>query len=172
MNHQITSVFKDTIKTNNMSTYNENVPEIKLRKKNGNSIEAKIKGPKDAERFFRSVFDNEELEVREQCMAVFLNQDHTTIGYFLVSVGGITATIVDQRLLFRAAIECGATSVILAHNHPSGSLVPSDHDLDLTKKLYNGGEILGIKLLDHIILTASEFFSMADENIMDQIKKS
>jgi DNA repair protein RadC len=155
-----------------MDTYKNETPEIKLRKKNGQLISTKITSAKAAERFFREIFDAEQLDVREQAMAVFLDASNQTIGYFLVSVGGITATIIDQRLLFRAAIECGATSFLLAHNHPSGSLEPSDNDIELTKKLVSGGKILGIKFLDHLILTTNRYTSLNDEGLITQLNSN
>jgi DNA repair protein RadC len=149
-----------------MTTYNKTTPEIKLRKKNGLMKTAKIQTSKDAEIFFREIFDETSLEVREQLMFIFLNNENNTVGYYLVSVGGITATLCDVRLLFRAAIECGATSLILAHNHPSGTLTPSEQDKILTQKVKNGGLHLDIRLLDHIILTADSYTSMGDEGLI------
>lgn len=148
---------------------NYKTPEIKLKKKDGGIMRTQISSSRDAANFFRQIFDAEQLEVREQCMAVFLNASNETIGFFLVSIGGITSTIVDKRLIFRAAIECGATGFILAHNHPSGSTKPSNDDLKLTSDLIRGGKILGIKMMDHIILTATEYTSFLDRNMMDEI---
>lgn len=148
---------------------NYKTPEIKLKKKDGGIMRTQISSSIDAANFFRQIFDAEQLEVREQCMAVFLNASNETIGFFLVSIGGITSTIVDKRLIFRAAIECGATGFILAHNHPSGSTKASNDDLKLTSDLIRGGKILGIKMMDHIILTATEYTSFLDRNMMDEI---
>lgn len=149
-----------------MKTYAKETPEIRLRKKNGLLKTCKVTSSEDAEVFFREIFDQTQIEVREQMMAIFLNSANNTVGYYLVSIGGIAATLCDPRLVFRAAIENGATSMIVAHNHPTGNLTPSDQDKQLTRKLVEGGRILDIKVLDHIILTAQSYFSFADEGQM------
>ena len=149
-----------------MKTYATETPEIKLRKKNGQMLVAQIKSSKDAEIYFREIFDSEQLEVREQAMAIFLNNASNTVGYYLVSIGGMTSTVIDPRTVFRAALECGATSFIMAHNHPSGQLTASDPDITITEKLKQGGQILEIRLLDHLILTADSYLSMADEGLI------
>ncbi len=149
-----------------MKTYTKTTPEIKLKKKNGQVLAAKISTSTDAAQYFRAIFDSEQLEIREQAMAIFLNSANNTIGYYLVSIGGITATLIDPRLIFRAAIESGATAIILAHNHPTGSLIVSDADKRITQKIKEGGNILDIRLLDHIILTSDSFTSMADEGLI------
>lgn len=74
--------------------------------------------------------------------------------------------MVDPRIVFRYALEFNATSIILAHNHPSGSLTPSQSDKLLTQKLKQAGLSLDIKLLDHLIITEKEYFSFADEAIL------
>lgn len=149
-----------------MKTYKKETPEVILKKKNGQVLSAQIKSSKDAEIYFRQIFDSEQLETREQCMAIFLNQANNTVGYFLVSVGGMTSTIIDPRLIFRAALECGATSFILAHNHPSGQTHPSEADKAITRKLKMGGEFLDIRILDHLILTATTYTSMTEEGLI------
>ncbi len=78
-------------------------------------------------------------------------------------MGGITATLVDVRLIYKKALEQGATSIILCHNHPSGNLKPSQSDIILTKKVIHGGGILDIKVLDHIIVTECDYYSFADD---------
>jgi len=83
-----------------------------------------------------------------------------------ISKGGITGTMVDIRLVFKKALELSATGIILCHNHPSGTLRPSSSDLDLTIKIKKGGEVLDIKVLDHVIITEKDYFSFADENMI------
>lgn len=72
----------------------------------------------------------------------------------------------DPKIIFSEALKCNASGIILAHNHPSGNLNPSDADLNLTKKLISGGQILEIQILDHIILTTESYFSFADKGIL------
>ena len=83
-----------------------------------------------------------------------------------LSKGGITGTLVDIRLALKKALEVGATGIILVHNHPSGTLKPSEADKQLTKKLKTAGESLDIKVLDHVIITEKSYFSFADENVL------
>lgn len=85
------------------------------------------------------------------------------LGIFEVSLGGINGVSVDQRIVFAAAIKADASQMILAHNHPSGSTKPSFQDRQLTKLLVDGGRILNIKIIDHIIVTVDGFYSFADE---------
>lgn len=84
----------------------------------------------------------------------------------LVSKGGQAGTIADPKIIFNIALENHAASVILAHNHPSGNLRPSQADLELTKKLRTAGQFLDMPVLDHLIITDQGFFSFADEGIM------
>lgn len=99
----------------------------------------------------------------EHFAVIYLSAACRVIRDEIVFTGGITSTVVDQRIIFKRAIELSATQFILAHNHPSGSLVPSASDRQLTQKMKNSGEILGIQLLDHLIVTPYGYFSFADE---------
>ncbi|MCA1763309.1 MAG: JAB domain-containing protein, partial [Flavobacteriales bacterium] len=83
-----------------------------------------------------------------------------------ISAGGISGTVVDQRLIFKPAIQKLASALILFHNHPSGTLNPSTQDKTLTKKLVQSGQVLDIPILDHIIYTDSGYFSFADEGLI------
>ncbi len=102
----------------------------------------------------------------EEFWILYLNNANKIIEQFQISKGGITGTLVDVRITLRKALELGATSLILAHNHPSGNLNPSDADKQLTKKLKTASESLDIKILDHIIVTEKSYFSFADEGIL------
>lgn len=102
----------------------------------------------------------------EEFWIIYLNNSNKVIDQLLLSKGGITGTLVDVRLALKKAIEVGATSIILAHNHPSGNLSPSTPDKQLTQKLKTAGESLDIKVLDHIIVTEKSYFSFADEGLL------
>jgi DNA repair protein RadC len=95
--------------------------------------------------------------------ALYLNRAGRIKHFGIISQGGITGTIADPRLIFKKALEEEAVSIILFHNHPSGSLRPSRADEDLTIKIREGGKYLDIKLLDHIIVGDEGHFSFADE---------
>ena len=102
----------------------------------------------------------------EEFWAIFLNQKNQIVYKTQISKGGISGTLVDVRVLFRIALEHFATSIIVAHNHPSGSLKPSLEDIQITKNIKNAGEILNVTLLDHLIIGDNSFFSFAEEGLL------
>ena len=102
----------------------------------------------------------------EEFWIIYLNNSNKVILKNQLSKGGITGTLVDVRLVLKNALEVGATGLILAHNHPSGTLKPSEADKQLTKKLKIAAESLDIKVLDHLIVTEKAYFSFADENLL------
>jgi DNA repair protein RadC len=102
----------------------------------------------------------------EEFWVVLLNRANQVLKKNPISAGGITGTVVDPRLIFKAALDELATGIILVHNHPSGNLKASTQDMDITKKLVAGGKVLDIAVLDHLIFTNSGYLSFADENLM------
>lgn len=92
-------------------------------------------------------------------MAIFLDQKNHVIYKTQISKGGISGTLVDVRVIFRIAIEHFATSVVVAHNHPTGNLTPSQPDISITRRIKEAGDLLDIKLLDHLIIGENSFFS-------------
>jgi DNA repair protein RadC len=101
----------------------------------------------------------------EEFWVLFLNNSNKVISKSQLSKGGITGTIVDVRLVFKLALESGATGLILCHNHPSGNLNPSDADKEITMKLKVAGDSLDVKVLDHLIITETKYYSFVDEGI-------
>ena len=97
---------------------------------------------------------------------MLLNRYNKVIGIFTASSGGIAGTVADPKLIFACALTGAASGIILAHNHPSGSLQASQADIDLTKKLRDGGKLLDIQILDHIIMTSESYYSFADEGLL------
>jgi len=102
----------------------------------------------------------------EEFWVLFLNNSNKVVAKNQISKGGLTATVVDVRLLFKRALELAAVAIIVCHNHPSGKLQPSDADQQLTQKINEAGTTLDIKLLDHLIITKKAYFSFADENLL------
>jgi DNA repair protein RadC len=102
----------------------------------------------------------------EEFWIVYLNNSNKVIQKIQLSKGGITGTLVDVRLVLKGALELGATGIVLAHNHPSGTLNPSEADKKITQKLKLAGESLDIKVLDHLIVTEKAYFSFSDENLL------
>jgi DNA repair protein RadC len=102
----------------------------------------------------------------EEFWIIYLNNSNKVLQTAQLSKGGITGTLVDIRLAFKKALELGAVSLILAHNHPSGTLKPSESDIKLTNKIKKAGESLDITILDHLIVTEKTYFSFADEQMI------
>lgn len=102
----------------------------------------------------------------EEFWVLLLNRKNTLIRRVQISKGGISGTVVDNRLIFRQALQNYASSMILAHNHPSGNLKPSQADIRITKKIKQAGEFMDIKLLDHLIITSSSYYSFGDEGMI------
>lgn len=101
----------------------------------------------------------------EEFWIIYLNNSNKVISKSQLSKGGITGTLVDIRIVFKTALEMCATGLILCHNHPSGTLIPSDADKQITAKLKLAGDSLEIKVLDHLIVTEKSYFSFVDEGI-------
>ena len=101
----------------------------------------------------------------EEFWIIYMNNSNKVIAKSQLSKGGITGTLVDVRIVFKTALEMGATALILCHNHPSGTLIPSEADKQITRKLKLAGDSLEIKVLDHLIVTETSYFSFADEGI-------
>ncbi len=102
----------------------------------------------------------------EEFWIIYLNNSNRVIQKQQLSKGGITGTLVDVRLAMKTALDVMATALVLVHNHPSGTLLPSDHDRHLTKKISIAAKSLDIRVLDHLIITEKAYFSFADEKLM------
>ena len=102
----------------------------------------------------------------EEFWVAYLNHQNKVIAHHCLSKGGITSATVDLRLLLKKALEVGATGLLLAHNHPTGNLHPSEADLSLTKKIKVAAQAIDIQLLDHLIVSENGYFSFADENTL------
>lgn len=125
----------------------------------------KITTSKAANEFIRQ-FYLDDIGIFESFFLLTLNNSNETTGYFKISQGGITGTVVDIRIIAKYAIENLATGVILAHNHPSGKLEPSEADRQITKKIKEALRLFDIQLLDHLILTEESYYSFGDEGIL------
>ncbi|MDN3694234.1 JAB domain-containing protein [Chryseobacterium tructae] len=139
------------------------VNEIKLSYTRKGNSEKLVSNSRDAIDVFRQHFDSDEIDYRESFFALYLNQNNKVLGIRKISESGISSTIVDVRIIMQTALLCNASSLIVAHNHPSGNLKPSEEDLKITQNLKYASEFLNIKLLDHCILTSTDYMSFADE---------
>lgn len=122
----------------------------------------RIHSSQDAYSVFMDSWDMDTFDLQEAFNVLLLNRANEVLGIYRLSRGGLSGTLVDPRLIFSVALKGMASSVILAHNHPSGNLKPSKADIDLTNKLKDGGELLDIPILDHLIVTRNGYYSLAD----------
>ena len=127
----------------------------------------KITSSQNAAELLYGQWNKNNIELHETFKVMLLNNANKVKGIYEVSTGGITGTLVDLRILFAVVLKSLTTAVILAHNHPSGTLIPSEPDKRLTQKIKKAGELFDIKVLDHLILTPDgNYFSFADEGIL------
>lgn len=146
-----------------MTKYKSNVPLVTLKHIQSDFPKAKINDSADAAEFIRQ-FYCDDISIFESFFILMLNRANNTIGYAKISQGGISGTVVDVRIIAKYAVDTLCTSVILAHNHPSGNTSPSNADIDITRKTKTALELLDIKVTDHVILTETDgYFSFADE---------
>jgi DNA repair protein RadC len=122
----------------------------------------RVRSPHDAALILQDYFADKD---REELVAVLLDTAHTITGLVRVSVGGLQSSIVEPAQVFEAAILANAAAVILAHNHPSGNPEPSKEDVTVTKKVIAAGEVIGIPVLDHLIMTEGGFTSLAERGL-------
>ena len=104
--------------------------------------------------------------LHEEFWILLLNKANKVLNKVLISKGGQSATVVDAKVIFKAALEHNASSIILAHNHPSGNLSPSQEDINITKKIVSAAKLIDFSVLDHIIMTDKAYYSFADEGLM------
>lgn len=102
----------------------------------------------------------------EEFWVILLKRNQEFIKKVKVSTGGVAATVVDSRMVFKAGVEALASAIILVHNHPSGSLKPSPEDLGITKKLIEGGKHLDVRILDHVIISDKGYFSFSENDML------
>ena len=148
-----------------MKEYSSTISEISLKKTKTDFKKVKITNSKDAADYIRQ-FYNDDIGIFESFFILLMNRANNTIGYAKISQGGVTGTVVDSVILTKYAIESLSTGVILAHNHPSGNLKPSQSDIKLTEKIKKCLELFEISVLDHVILTENGHLSMADEGLL------
>ncbi len=124
---------------------------------------SKIGSSKDAFEILQPIMG--ELE-HEEFWILYLNNSNKVLHRAQLSKGGITGTLVDVRIVMKQSLELGAVAILLAHNHPSGTLKPSQADKNITQKIKTASESLDIKVLDHLIITQKDYFSFADNQIL------
>ena len=127
------------------------------------AIRPKIRCSQDAWKLLEGILSDLQ---HEEFWILLLNRSNQIIDQVRISQGGISGTVTDVRLILNAAVEKLASGIILAHNHPSGNLSPSEADIKITKKIKEAAQLLDLSLLDHLILSDQGYLSMADDNLM------
>jgi DNA repair protein RadC len=112
------------------------------------------------------LFPQETMCLQEQFVVLYLNRGNKVLGSYQLSKGGLTGTVADVRLILSVALKTLASGLILAHNHPSGNLKPSEADIGLTKKIKQSAKLMDIELLDHIIISNEGYYSFVDDGIL------
>ena len=138
------------------------VSEIKVSYSNTNRNRIKITKSEDVFDIAKRYWNIDTIELQEEAKVLLLNRANIVIGIYNLSTGGITACIIDIKLILSVALKAVASSIILIHNHPSGNLKPSRADIDITKKLKDATKLLDLDLLDHVIITKEDFYSFSD----------
>lgn len=156
------------LKLYKMIALSKNVAEIQLSYRPTDSEEVVITSSQDAYYELLKWFPDETIALQERFVVLYLNRANRVLGAFLASEGGISSTVADPRIILGTGLKLAASNLILAHNHPSGSLKASAQDVELTEKLVSGGKLLDLNVLDHIIVTPflGRFTSFADEGII------
>ncbi|MBC7615855.1 MAG: DNA repair protein RadC [Pedobacter sp.] len=138
--------------------------ELGRRRSGGEVLQrTKVSSSKEIAQYLRSILKDNSNEV---FAVLFLNQANKIKNFKIMSKGGITGTVADPRVILKQALDEGATSLVLSHNHPSGNLKPSRADQDLTNKIKQAASYFDIKILDHIIVSDEGHFSFADEGLL------
>jgi DNA repair protein RadC len=146
-----------------MKALSSNVAEIKVSYIPTGRPGTQITCSNDAYLELRNWFSKDTLALQEQFVVLYLNRANRVLAAYEVSRGGLTGTVADPRLILSTALKLASVGILVSHNHPSGSLKPSHADIQLTEKIKEGGKLLDIQLVDHLILTPDEYYSFADE---------
>ncbi len=123
----------------------------------------KIYGSASAYDIILNAWDKNKIELVEQCMLLLLDRGDSCIGISNISTGGVSDCLVDPKIVFATALKARASGLILAHNHPSGNIRPSNADIQLTHRLREGSSLLNLSLKDHLIVTPRAYYAFADE---------
>jgi DNA repair protein RadC len=137
------------------------IKKFELKTSQTDLEQVKISKSEDAADFIRQ-FYSDDIEIYESFFILLMNRANKVTGYAKISQGGVCGTIVDKKILLKYVVDSLASGVIIAHNHPSGTLSPSDADIKITKELKELCKLVDSTLLDHIILTVESFYSFAD----------
>ncbi|MEP7165208.1 MAG: JAB domain-containing protein [Ferruginibacter sp.] len=162
----------NTIEANH-SNDNFKVTEVELiyRSKTKASERPVVRISNDAYDILYKSWDMDKIELQEQFKIMLLDRKNSCIGISTLATGGISGCLVDLKLAFATALKSRASCIILAHNHPSGSTIPSEADKSITQKFTEAGKLLDLSVLDHLIITKEGYTSFADEGLITRLPK-
>jgi len=138
------------------------IKEIELTYSNDQENKVKITSSENAYKCILGNWNINTIQLQEEFKVLLLNKGNNVLGIYNMSKGGVSGTVVDVKLLLAAALKANASGIIVAHNHPSGNLKPSENDIRLTDKIKKACKLLDLTLLDHIIVTKDRFYSFSD----------
>lgn len=118
--------------------------------------------PVRCDEYLRTLWDKDTIELREEFVMVCLNASLEVLGWVKLHTGGLGFALVDPKLVFGVALQTASSAIVVAHNHPTGSLVPSNEDIEMTRQLAEGAKLLGIRLVDHLIITRDGYASITE----------
>lgn len=136
------------------------------RTKKKNTMPTIIKSSEDSARFFRSIYKPNTIGYKEYFKVLYLNANSNILSYTTISEGSINQSLVDIRIIMQGALLTNAVAIIVCHNHPSGNTKPSVQDKAITEAIVKAGKLLNIKVLDHIILTETDYYSFSGEGLI------
>jgi DNA repair protein RadC len=141
-------------------------PKIKVKVSVTKGDKVTITSPDKMVEVMRSIFDADTILWTEEVIMVCLNRANDVVGYYKISSGGFSGSVVDPRVVMTIALQNACSSIILAHNHPSGNLKPSEGDKAITEKIKNACAFFDMKLLDHLIITDESYFSFNEGGLI------
>lgn len=141
--------------------------EVKVSYRQNLKKNVKISSPEDSFEVLYQLFDFNTIEFREEFFLLLLNRANFCLGWFKVSSGGTSGTVVDVKIIYMLALLTNASSIILCHNHPSQNIRPSDTDIALTNQIKDAGKLFGINVLDHLIVASDgSYFAFASGGLL------
>src|SRR5688572_14566567 len=143
------------------------VAEIKVSYNPGNITKRPmIKDPIDAFNIFRASWDPGLIQYIEQFKILLLRKGNNVLGLAHISTGGVSSTVVDPKVIFGIALNANASGIVMCHNHPSGNLTPSKHDIKCTANIVCGAKLFEIVVFDHLIINHMSYFSMKEKGFL------
>jgi DNA repair protein RadC len=125
-----------------------------------------LRMPVHAQEYLRSVWDEGTLDLREEFVMLCLDASLAVLGWVRLHAGGLDCSTIDPRLVFGVALQTASAAILVAHNHPSGNLEPSEQDVAVTRRLAEGAKLLGLRFVDHVIVGRSGCFSFAESGML------